>query len=340
MPVYNQKFDCGISLKPNRYRIGSMQWDERIGRRFKLRNLHILLAVVQAGSMARAATRLAVSQPAVSKAIAEMEHTLGVPLLDRSPQGVEPTRYGRAIIKRSLAAFDELRQGVKEVEFLSDPTVGEVRIGTTEALAAGLMTAVVERLWHRHPRITTHVVQDDTLALLRELDQRNVELVITRMVEPSVQAHLDAEILYHDPLVVVTGKQNPWARRRKVRLADLASEPWILLPPDTLIGSTMVEAFRASGLEPPPAAVVTQTFGMRNGLLATGHFFAMLAATALKFPTVHPAIKALPIRLPTTRRPVGIITLKNRALSPVAQLFIACTREVATSIAARPQREE
>jgi len=86
-----------------------MQWDARIGRKIKLRDLHILLAVVQAGSMAKADTRLAVSQPAVSKAISEMEHALGVPLLDRGSRGVEPTRYGRALIKRSLAVFDELR---------------------------------------------------------------------------------------------------------------------------------------------------------------------------------------------------------------------------------------
>src|SRR5438045_3255178 len=120
-----------------------MQWDERVGRRLKLRDLHILLAVVQAGSMAKASTRLAVSQPAVSKAIAEMEHTLGVPLLDRNSKGVEPTSYGRALMKRSVAAFDELRQGVKEIEFLSDPTTGELRLGSSEPLAAGLVTAII-----------------------------------------------------------------------------------------------------------------------------------------------------------------------------------------------------
>jgi DNA-binding transcriptional LysR family regulator len=315
----------------------AMQWDDRIGRRLKLRDLHILLAVVQAGSMAKAGMRLAVSQPAISKAIAEMEHALGVPLLDRSPQGVEPTSYGRAIIRRGAAVFDELRQGIKEIEFLSDPTVGEVRIGTTEPLAAGLITAVIERLWRNSPGIATHVVEGDTLTLLHALDERNVELVVTRMVEPSVGEHMNAEILYSDSLVVVAGVQNPWTRERKVKLLDIVSEPWVLLPHDTLIGSTMMQAFRANGLAPPPATVITQTFSMRNSLLTTGHFFTMFAATVLKFPTTSPAIKALPIELPTTRRPVGIITLKNRVLSPVAQVFIGCTREVAKSIAGRKQ---
>src|SRR5919109_3384428 len=106
-----------------------MQWSERIGKRLKLRDLHILLAVVQWGSMAKAAAELAVSQPAVSKAIADMEHTVGLRLLDRTRHGIEPTVYGRALIKRGLAVFDELRQGVKELEFLADPTAGGLPSG-------------------------------------------------------------------------------------------------------------------------------------------------------------------------------------------------------------------
>src|SRR3954466_3989748 len=95
-------------------------------RKLKLRQLEILLAVAQAGSMAKAAKQLAISQPAVSRAIADMEHTLGVPLVDRGPQGVEPTQYGRALLKRGTAVFDELKQGVRDIEFLSDPTAGEL----------------------------------------------------------------------------------------------------------------------------------------------------------------------------------------------------------------------
>ena len=115
-----------------------MRWDARIGRRLKLRDLHIFLAVVERGTMARAAGALSMSQPAVSKAVADMEHTLGLRLLDRSRQGVQPTAYGHALLKRGLAVFDELREGVKELQFLADPTAGELRIGSSEGMAAGL----------------------------------------------------------------------------------------------------------------------------------------------------------------------------------------------------------
>jgi DNA-binding transcriptional LysR family regulator len=108
-------------------------WEARIGRRIRLRDLHVLLTAVQCGSMAQAARRLAVSQPAISKSIADLEHTLGVRLLDRGPRGIEPTLYGGALVRRGLAVFDELRQAVGEIEFMANPTVGEVRVGCNES---------------------------------------------------------------------------------------------------------------------------------------------------------------------------------------------------------------
>ena len=130
-----------------------MQLSERIGRRLKLRDLDIFLIVAKERSMSKAATQLAIPQPAISKAIADIEYTLGAPLFDRGPRGVEPTLYGRALIRRSVAIFDELRQSVKDIESLLDPAVGEARIGSNGPLAAGFVPAVVEILTRRHPRV-------------------------------------------------------------------------------------------------------------------------------------------------------------------------------------------
>ena len=99
-------------------------WESRIGRRLKLRDLHVLFAVVQWGSMAGAARNLAMSQPAVSKVIADLEAVLRVRLLDRSSRGIEPTIYAHALLKRGHVAFDELMQGIRDIEFLADPTSG------------------------------------------------------------------------------------------------------------------------------------------------------------------------------------------------------------------------
>src|SRR5262245_21721366 len=222
-----------------------MPVSDRVGRPIKLHDLHVLLAVVEAGSMGKAARRLNTTQPAVSRSVAELEHTLGVRLLDRGSDGVAPTQYGRALIGSSLAAFDELRQGVKNIEFLADPTIGEIRIGGNDAIIAGLLPTVFTRLRSHYPGIAIHVMQ---LAAVqqqyRELRERRIDLVLGRIAQP-IEEDFSTEILFYERSFVVAGPKNRWLRRRKIELAELANEPWTLPTPDTLIGSLVADAFRA-----------------------------------------------------------------------------------------------
>src|SRR5262245_36142805 len=126
--------------------MANMQWSDRIGRRMKLHDLHVLMAVVQAGSMSRAAQLLNTTQPAISRSIADLEHAIGVRLLDRGRHGAEPTEYGRALLDGGVAMFDELRQAVKNIEFIANPTVGEVRIGAHDPIVVGVLPVVLDRL--------------------------------------------------------------------------------------------------------------------------------------------------------------------------------------------------
>jgi DNA-binding transcriptional LysR family regulator len=305
-----------------------LDWESRIGRRFKLRDLYILLTTVQWGSMAKAAAHLGISQPAVSEAIADLEHTFRVRLLDRSSRGVEPTVYGRALIKRGVAAFDELRQGVKEIEFLTDPTAGELRIGTTETMSAGLIPAVIEPLSEQYPAVVFHVAQAPGVAQqYRDLRERNVELVLGRMATPA-EEDLDAETLIDDPLCIVAGIQNPWVGRSSIQLAELMGERWILPQLDSVIGSIVASAFRASGLELPRTAVVSNSLQLENALLASGRYLGFFPASLIRFSEKRLMIAQLPVELPVEVPPVAIVTLKNRTISPVARLFIDYARSV------------
>src|SRR5262245_31539765 len=235
---------------------------ERIERRLKLHDMRVLMSVVKAGSMHKAAELLATSQPAVSRAIAELEHALGVRLLDRSPSGIEPTQYGQAIIKRGLAVFDELRQGVKDIEFLSDPTSGELRIGCSVHAASGPVLAVIDRLTRRHPRMVFDVITGPVLTVCRDLTERRVELAITRIAEFADQDNMVVENLFDDDIVTVAAMKNPWTRRRRIELAELVDESWTLPPRDTGIGAFAIDAFRARGLKPPRATVITYSMHM------------------------------------------------------------------------------
>src|SRR5947199_2091394 len=151
-----------------------MQLSDRIGRRMKLQDLHVLVTVMQTGSMGKAAQQLNISQPAVSRSIAELEHAFGVRLVDRHRKGIEPTEYGRALLDCGVAVFDDLRQGVRNIEFLADPTTGQVRIGNTLTSAESFIAAVIDRLSRRYSRIIFDVVPAGADILHRELNEGNL----------------------------------------------------------------------------------------------------------------------------------------------------------------------
>lgn len=310
----------------------AVQWNDRLRRRLKLRDFDVLLAVIETGSMGKAAAALGMSQPAVSKAIAYLEHALGVRLLDRSRQGVEPTPYGRALIKRGVAMFDEMRLGVQDIAFLSDPTAGEIRVGGAEHMVSAILSPVVHRLSGQYPRMSFNIVVGDLRTLLRELDARHIDVVISRLHSAPSEEH-SVEVLFEDPLVVVTGRSSPLARRRKIEFSELLNEPWVLQPPDNPFGALALDALRAVGLAPPRLAVATTSYDLRCELLETGRYLTMVPRFWALLPRIHPSLKVLPVEFPNTRHKVAIITLKNRSLSGVTQLFIDRVRAITKPLA-------
>jgi len=304
-----------------------MQWHERIGRRLKLRDLHILLAVMQHGSMAKAAAALAISQPAVSKAIADMEQTVGLRLFDRSRHGVEATKYGRALVKHGTAIFDELKQAAQELDFLSDPTVGELRIGSQESMAAGVLPAIIDQFSRQYPRVNLTVAQAVfATAHYRELRDRSIDLLLGRMFQPFDEDDLECELLFDDQPVIVSGNDNRFVRSRRLELADLAGEQWLLPPAHSVPGASIAEVFRASGVAMPRTPLATLSIHLSLQLVVTGRFLTMLPGSILRFGGKNWRVKILSVKLPVLPRPVAIMRLRNRTLSPVAQAFIDCAK--------------
>src|SRR5262245_1744500 len=306
-----------------------MDVNDRVTRRIKMGDLRMLLAAVQWGSMSKAATQLNITQSAVSKALTELEHTLGVRLLDRNPQGVEPTPYGRALLDRSVAIFDELQQGVKDIQFLADPASGEVRIGIGPP-QGGLVSDIIERLALRYPRMIFRVVERDMSGLVNgDLRDRMIDVALGWLAMPINDETFNAELLFYDKRLVVTGATNPWTRRRKIALAELVGERWILPPLTGLAGSSIAEDFLASGVQVPRVSVIVNSLSVRDRLLATGRYLAVVPGVELRFRDKRTPHKVLPVSFGAKPRPVGIITLKNRTIGPAVQAFIDEARVLA-----------
>jgi DNA-binding transcriptional LysR family regulator len=317
----------------------SVEWHDRIGRRLTLRSLHTLVTVARRGSMAKAAAELAITQPAVSKMVADMEHTLGVRLLDRKPQGVEPTLYAQALLKWGDTVFEDLRHAVREIQSLADPAAGEIWVGGNSPMVEGLLPAAVDRLSRQYPRILFHVTQvivpEQSFA---ELRARKLDLVVGRLPQRHMDSDLNTEILFEEPLFVMAGVTSRWAKRRRIELAELIDEPWVLPQSDSAIGSVVTEAFRASGLDSPRRGVVCSGLQFTYAMVATGRYLGMFPRSLLHFGGKRFAIEILPMDLPIKPRPVAIVTLKNRTTSPVVASFIDCLRTVAKPLASRTKR--
>jgi DNA-binding transcriptional LysR family regulator len=308
-------------------------WEARIGRRVKLRDLQILSVVVRCGSMAKAAMQLQMSQPSVSEAIRTLEDALRVRLLDRSRRGTEATAYAKALLKRADVAFDELTQAVRDIEFMADPAAGEVTIGCPESLAAGFLPAVVDRLSRRYPKVAIHVVlAQPGEQEFRELRERSVDLLIGRLFRPVTADDVVVDRLCDDAFFIVAGAHTAWARRRKLGLAELMSEPWILYPVSSLSGAYIEAGFHALGLQLPQHRLTSFSMQLRFHLLATGRFLTVLHDSVLRFNARRWSLKALATTLPIQPMQIALFALKNRTLSPVVQLFIEEARQVARSM--------
>jgi len=295
----------------------------------------MFFAVVECRSMAKAAAQLGVTQPSVSETVASLESAFGVRLLDRSPQGVAPTIYGHALLKRGVAALDELKQGLRDISYLADPKVGEVRVGWPESFTE-VLSGMVRAFCLEHPGIALRI---DHLPAptgeLPELQARKLDIALARSLPERFAADLNAEVLFDDPAVIAAGANSRWARRRRIELADLVDADWVATPRETLTTRLLEQAFRDKGLPAPKLRVTTFSVQLRARLLVEGEFLACMPRSLLQVKVDGVGLRTLPIKLAPHTFPVAIVTVKNRTLTPVVELFVERLRAFVKSGAAR-----
>jgi DNA-binding transcriptional LysR family regulator len=303
---------------------------EKLKRRLKIRDLDTLVTVAKTGSMRKAAKLLNLSEPAISKAIAELESILGVTLLERSRQGISVTVFGQTVLKRATAMFHELQQGARELEYQVDPYGGHINLACTETLNAGLVAVAIGRMSKQHPRLTFAVDSGDTDFLKSHfLMQRKSDFILARNNGAVLEPELRIEPLFKERMQFVVGSNSHWARRRKMKLEDLEHETWILSRAETVSDSPVAKAFNAAGLGLPINTILSGSINLRYALLSTGRFVTVMPHSFLHFSNARSPLKTLPIEIEPWQIPTAIMTLSKRPLSPATNTFLDIVRELA-----------
>ena len=313
-----------------------------ISRRVTLRHLRLVLAVAQAGSILKAANEIGLTQPALSKSIADLEGIFGVLLFDRSNRGVTPTPHGEILLRRAAGVFEELRQAVDELGFLTDAAHGELRIGGTPTMCAGILPRAIGAVLGDRPKFQFQVAELESGKLGSEVLARSLDAGIGPKHVAGENEQLAFDQLFDDRLFVVAGAQHPLAARQSIGLEEIAHYQWALPATEGAVMTKLKSEFRRQKLDLPVPAVTAMSLLLRVELIATNAFLTVMYGSVLRFGSVPNFLRVLPIELPTGI-PIGMVRLKNRTLAPSAEVFIQATRELVRpmrSLSAKQLRRE
>lgn len=297
----------------------------QLARRVTLKELRLLLAVSRSGSILKAASEIGMTQPALSKAIGELEATLGVPLFDRTNRGVSLTPHGDVLARRATGVFEELRQAVDELQSLTEADHGELRLGGTPAMCAGVLPRAIAAVRRHRPRFSFQISELESGRLASEVAARSVDLGIGRM-PPGNSDEIEFEPLFEDPLFLVAGAQHPLASKKSVKLKETTLHPWTLPSSGEGVAAHLEAEFRRQGVSLPSPAVTTMSMLVRSELVAAHDHLTVMYGSVLRFGRLPASLRVLPVDL-STGIPVGVVRSKNRTLAPSAEVFIQVLRD-------------
>ncbi|MBX3607643.1 MAG: LysR family transcriptional regulator [Piscinibacter sp.] len=235
--------------------------DDYLVRRLRLRHLELLVALTECGTMRAAASRLHLSQPAISKMLLEAEEALGAPLFERSRQGVIPTAAGLAAAHRCRVVLSELAHARDEVDAIRSGASAVLRVGTFSVTAA--VPAAVVQLRARMPGAAVHIHEGRVRELIRRLLEGELDCVFgaltTELLTSDLLRSLQSEVLLQDRLCVLAADANPLRLRRRLRWVDLRDADWVAPPRDTLVRQAFMTAFLNEGADPPEPVIETMS---------------------------------------------------------------------------------
>jgi DNA-binding transcriptional LysR family regulator len=296
----------------------------------KARHLRLLVALDDFGNLRQVADISHITVPAVSKALAELEKGLGLELFTRTGQGLRPTAYGARLICLARKMLTDIRQTRDELKALSSGSEGKIHIGVFPASTSVLLPQALMLLKQRSPGTNVLVTEGTAISLLPELWQGKLDMVVGRLPSRNAMNGFEEKALLEEPVLLMTGRHHPLAKKKKLQWSDLKSYPWVLPPMDSMLRDPLERALMEHGVPLSNNYIETLSTHLARAYLNISDAIAVMAEAAAHDASDKLAI--LPLSLPKLVRPAGVLWSKNRSLSPGATLMITCLDEAAAML--------
>lgn len=290
--------------------------------RLRFKQLRLLIALDEHKSLHKAAQRVAITQPGASKALHEIESTLGVSLFERTSQGLEANDLGRCAIRYARLINTDLAHLREEMLGIMQGHGGRLAVGAIMGAVPTLVEALA-RLRARQPQLSVEIVEDTSVRLLSLLDDGRLDLAICRTSVSKRPDTYDCRGREQEPLLVVAHPEHTLARRHGLHLADLADSRWVVFPVNMPMRLTLERAFREAGLGFPQYPIETSsTFTTLSLLAQDPTLVAVMPTDVARMALDHGILAALPLQLASRSEPLEIVTRHGASLSVPAQLLI------------------
>jgi len=296
--------------------------DRVLRSNLKLRHLQLLVALDEFRHLGRASEFLSVTQPAVSKMLAEIERMFELDLFVRSTRGTEPTAYGQTVVRfaRSvLADYDRTRD---EISAVASGAAGRTRVGAMVVATPTLLMDAIKRLKARSSQTSVFVEEGDLTRLLPRLRVAELDLIVGRLEPGYASPDLETEALLEEPMSIISHPNHPLAKQRKPSWSDLAGQPWVVPPPWASSRIKLNQLFYKQKLDPPVDLVESASFLVTLTVVRQRHGLGFVARSVATHLEREKLAKILDIRVPIDLPPVGIITMRGRIRTPATQQMI------------------
>ena len=294
-----------------------MEWTQRL----RMRQLYLLVALYETRNVSHTATQMGVTQPGLSKWLSELEEDLNVKLFKRNSRGLTPTEFCTALVSHARAIIGELDRTQATIRLMSIGASGNLVVGITPTVATGLVPKAAGYFRKRFPDAYLNIIENRLDALLPQLEEGRVDLVITRTDQARLDTGVRCDILYPEQIRVVVSANHPLAKQRKVDWPDVLRYPWIIPPKVSPLRRELEHELALAGQPSPRYRVETGSTLVIVTMLQDGDLVAPMSARLMHY--FQGLKQVVPLPLPYLREgSVGVIRRRETTESPMLKAFM------------------